>query len=343
MFIHQMGPAKEKALKRCPCIAVRPIGTPQTDPGTARMVHERNVGCAMSDYLDALEERRNKLNSEAENHRKKRDRLNQETKAFAEKRDQLNAQVKRLLQEANKFKDKRDELNAQVREEKGRRENLTKEYNALKAKLDQLKKSRAPSADEFSLSRLKKELHALEFKQMTVPLDAGKERDLVDRITSLKRQIEAKEKEFESNEDFRDLLAKVKEAKTVMDDCHRKVNEYADLAQKEHDSMIERFNSSDRSRKEADRAQEEFVESKMRADDEHHRHIEMIHLVHDFDKIAFALRNKKRGQDRKAPGKQAPPSAPSGKMEAERIFEKFKKGEKLSTEDLMVLQKAGFL
>lgn len=300
----------------------------------------------MTEYLEALEDKRNKLNSEAEGHRKKRDKLNQETKQFAEKRDQLNAQVKKLLQEANRFKEKRDELNGKVRAEKGVRETLTKAYNDLKAELDKVRKAHAPTTDEISVSRLRKELHALEFKQMTSVLEADKERDLVEKISQIKKQIESKEKELEGSEDVRELLASVKDSKAKMDECHKRVNEYADLAQKEHDAMIERFSSSDKLRREADRAQEEFVESKMKADEEHRRHIDMIHLVHDFDKIAQSLRNIKRVQGRKSTpgsGKAPTPTAPSGKMEAERIFEKFKRGEKLSTEDLMVLQKHGFL
>jgi uncharacterized coiled-coil DUF342 family protein len=37
------------------------------------------------------------------------------------------------------------------------------------------------------------------------------------------------------------------------------------------------------------------------------------------------------------------PEETDAKKEAEQIFEKFKKGEKLSTEDLLTLQKSGYL
>ncbi|MGA1819771.1 MAG: coiled-coil protein [Thermoplasmatota archaeon] len=301
----------------------------------------------MSEYLEELDHKRNKLNQEAEAHRKKRDRLNQETKRFAEQRDQLNSQVKKLLQEANRFKDKRDELNAKVREEKTVRDTLTKEYTTIKAQLDKLKKSRMSQNDEQSLGKLKKELHGLEFKQQTSVLEADKERVLIERISSIKRQIKKKEKEMEGNEEIRDLINNVREAKKKMDDSHHRVNEYADLAQKEHDSMIERFTESDRIRKDADNSQEMFVDSKIKADDEHRKHIELIHLVHDLDKIIFALKQRKKAADRKpgktAPAQAAPAQAQSGKAEAEKIYEKFKKGEKISTEDLMLLQKYGFL
>ena len=298
----------------------------------------------MSEYLVELEEKRNKLNSEAESHRKKRDRLNQETKRFAEKRDQLNAQVKKLLQEANRFKERRDELNTKVREEKVTRDGLTKEYNSQKGQLDKIKRSRMTSSDEFSLSKLKKELKGLEFKQQTSVLEADKERGLVERMSHIKRQIRTKEKEMEGNEETKELVAIVREAKKNMDESHQKVNEYADLAQKEHDQMIERFSQSDKIRKEADSSQESFVASKVKADDEHRLHIEHIHVVHDMDKIVFGLRQKRRSQDRR-PGKNQHqgPGPSTGKMEAEKIYEKFKHGDKISTEDLMLLQKFGFL
>jgi len=299
----------------------------------------------MSEYLEELEQNRNKLNNEAEAHRKKRDRLNQETKRFAETRDQLNAQVKKLLQEANKFKERRDELNSKVQSEKKVRDELTKEYNSLKSKLDSIKKSRMSSNDEFSLSKLKKELKGLEFKQQTSVMEADKERGLVERMSHIKRQIRNKEKEMEGNAEVKELVASVREAKRKMDDSHHKVNEYADLAQKEHDQMIDRFSQSDKIRKEADGAQENFVASKVKADEEHRLHIELIHLVHDVDKIVFGLRQKRRSQDRRS-GKDKAPHAPgpsSGKIEAEKIYEKFKKGDKISTEDLMLLQKFGFL
>ena len=298
----------------------------------------------MTEYLEELEDKRNQLNVEAENHRKKRDRLNQETKQHADQRDVLNAKVKKLLQEANRFKDKRDTLNGKVREEKSHRDTLTYAYNDLKSELDKLKRNRISSSDEQSLYRSKKELQGMEFKQMTTPLDAGKERGLIEKMSRIKKQIEEKEKEMEGNEDFRELLSQVRDAKREMDDSHHQVNEYADLAQKEHDQMIDCFSQSDKIRKEADSCQERFVASKVKADEEHNQHIDLIHLVHDYDKILFALRQNRRVKDRRrAPGASAAPAAQTGKMEAERIYERFKKGDKISTEDLMLLQKHGFL
>ena len=297
----------------------------------------------MTGYLEKLENQRHRLNREAEARRKRRDRLNQQTKKHAEKRDELNAEVKKLLKEANRYKEKRDELNAKVQEYKSLREELTKEYNTMKAELDRLKRARGSPEDEKSLHKIKKEIRGLEFKQQTQVLETDKERGVVDRIAKLKQQVKDKEEEMEANEDFRELLVKVREAKKKMDEAHQKVNEYADLAQTEHDQMIESFSKSDRIRKEADMYQEKFVESKIEADSEHKAHIDMIHLVHDFDKIIYSLKQKKKSTKKETKAKGAAPGVPSGKVEAEKIYERFKKGEKISTEDLMMLQKYGFL
>lgn len=297
----------------------------------------------MTGYLEKLEDKRHRLNREAEAHRKKRDRLNQQTKKHAEKRDELNAEVKKLLKGANRYKDKRDELNAKVQEHKSIREGLTKEYNSMKSQLDQMKRKRGAADDEKSLQKIKKEIRGLEFKQQTQVLETDKERGVVERIAKLKNEVRRKEDEMEANEDFRDLLQDVREAKRKMDEAHQKVNEYADLAQKEHDQMIESFSKSDKIRKEADRCQEKFVESKIAADAEHKSHIDMIHLVHDFDKIIYSLKQKRKTSKKDTKTKGATPGVPSGKVEAEKIYERFKKGEKISTEDLMMLQKFGFL
>jgi uncharacterized coiled-coil DUF342 family protein len=100
--------------------------------------------------------------------------------------------------------------------------------------------------------------------------------------------------------------------------------------------MIKLYEQADIMRKEADDSQEKFIETKVKADDEHKKHIEHIRQVHDYDKILTGLKQKAR----KARKKKEETAA---MKEAEDIFDKFKKGEKLSTEDLMALQKSGYL
>ena len=121
---------------------------------------------------------------------------------------------------------------------------------------------------------------------------------------------------------------------------HAKVEGLADSSQSEHDSMMAVYDKSDAIRKEADKAQENFIKCKVQADEEHEMHIDLIRQIHDYDKMLSGLRQR----DSVAPFEPSAPGAhKSDKDEAKEVYEKFKRGEKLSTEDLMLLQKSGYL
>jgi uncharacterized coiled-coil DUF342 family protein len=183
---------------------------------------------------------------------------------------------------------------------------------------------------------LKQDLRKLEYEQQTKVLTPKKEKELIDRLTDLSKQIRAKEKEFESDAGVRDAYLAMKEAKEKAEASHKAVTELANAAQEQHDAMVKLFEEADGVRKEADGAQEQFVKAKVEADKVHQEYIAMVNQIRDYEKQIIGLRNKMRAAS--GQGEIA-----EGKAEAEDIFAKFKKGEKLSTEDLMALQKAGLL
>jgi uncharacterized coiled-coil DUF342 family protein len=222
-----------------------------------------------------------------------------------------------------------------VREAKEQRDVWNKKVNELNESVVNLKKTNLPREGP-PIAKLKKELKALEFKQMTSVLTVEKERELIEQLSDLQKQIKEREKALEANDEVRNAIRGLREAKDKAEGHHRQVGELAEKAQTEHDEMIKLYEQADTLRKEADAAQEKFIETKLKADDEHKKHIEHIRQVHDYDKILTGLKQKARKARKKKEETQA-------MKEAEDIFDKFKKGEKLSTEDLMALQKSGYL
>ncbi|MGI5961663.1 MAG: coiled-coil protein [Methanomassiliicoccaceae archaeon] len=289
----------------------------------------------MTELLEELEQKRHLHNLEAEKHRKIRDELNEKTREWVEKRDALNAKVRELVDQAAKHREVRDEMNAKVREAKENRDHWNKIVNELSEKAGKIKKENLPKSGP-SISRLKKDLKNLEFKQMTSVLSKDKEQELIEQMASIQNQIKEREKAYESNEEVKNAVKELREAKEKAEAYHREVSEYAEKAQSAHDAMIALYEQADAVRKEADAAQEAFVANKIRADEEHKLHIENIRQVHDYDKIISGMRQKARKAKRKE-------DETSAKEEAEKIFDRFKAGEKLSTEDLMALQKSGYL
>jgi len=288
----------------------------------------------MAELLEGLEAEREHANAEAERHRRKRDELNEKTREWAEKRDSLNAQVRQLVEEASLHRERRDALNVEVRSVKEERDRWNRKVSELTERMGELRRAKLPKGGQ-TLNRLKRELRNLEFKQMTTVLTVDKERGLVEELARLQNEIKGLERALEESEEFRLAMRELKEAREKAESLHKQVGELAEKAQAEHDAMVSLYDKGDALRREADLAQEEFIKTKMMADEEHRRHIEQIRQVHDYDKLIHGLQKKARGYEIV--------DEVQAKKQAELIFERFKKGEKLSTEDLMTLQKSGYL
>lgn len=290
---------------------------------------------AMTEMVEELEEKRSRQNAEAERHRRQRDDLNEKTRQWADRRDELNSQVRKLIDEANARRENRDKLNAEVREVKVKRDDWNGKFNDLSDKVQALRREKTPK-DGISVRRIRAELRALEKTHMTSVLTPEKERSLVEQMSHLSGKLQAMEKEIEQFAEVRAAEKEARDAKDQAEQFHKLVAELAEKAQAEHDVMLGLYDEADALRKEADEAQEKFIEAKLAADEEHREHIEHIRQVHDFDKLITGIRDKSRRAKREKDDSVA-------KKESEEIFDRFKRGEKLSTEDLMVLQKSGYL
>jgi uncharacterized coiled-coil DUF342 family protein len=288
---------------------------------------------SVAEPAEDLQSKRERENSQAEDHRRRRDELNERTRGWADRRDTLNGEVRRLVEEAVTHREKRDTLNAEVREAKKVRDSLNRKVIEFTEKLNNMKRRRLPRG-AVPVGKLRRELKALEFKQQTSVLSVNKERAIIDEMQRIRGQLDKIEKAFESDTEVSGVKTELAEAKEAAETAHASVGELAEKAQAEHDTMAGLYEQSDVKRREADKAQEDFIRTKMQADAEHKKHIEHIRQVHDLDKLihGYSLRARK-----------ASPAVISQQKEAEMIFERFKKGEKLSTEDLMTLQKSGYL
>lgn len=285
--------------------------------------------------IDELEEKRHKLNREAEKYKRDRDHFNSEMKKWVEKRSGVNDKLRKLIKQANSHRDERDRINKEVQKSKKKREKLNAKYLELFDEVNKLKKTQLPQKG-IPLGRLKKDLKKLEFKQQTSVLTTEQERELIDSLAQIQSKIKENEKLLEKNKEIQDALEVARKAKDKAETEHRSVNELANNAQLEHDEMIKIYGQVDNLKVEVDDAQNQLVKCKLEADEKHRNHIMYIKQVHDYDKIIYSLKQKRRRFKKVKDEKIA-------KQQAEDIYERFKKGEKLDTEDLMYLQKAGYL
>jgi uncharacterized coiled-coil DUF342 family protein len=284
----------------------------------------------MSTPIDELNRKKAECNARADQHRARRDQLNLEARQLVEKRFQIISELRERSAEAQSHRAERDSLNDAVREAKKLREEWNRKSEELSEKLQELKRAKANRPGAVPLWKLRKELKELEFRHMTTSLTHDAEKKLVAEMQRLQREIEAQERELRADPEVETTLREVEQAREEAEKHHRAVEELAQKAQKEHELMVKLFEEVDRLRREADELQARIFEVKAASDEEHRAHIAAIAEVRDLEKMLYAAtREQKPGY----PGTAEEPAS------EEDIFARFRKGAKISTEDLLAIQK----
>ncbi|HYK93371.1 MAG TPA: phosphoserine phosphatase [Thermoplasmata archaeon] len=284
----------------------------------------------MTDASDELERKRAESNSRADEHRATRDRLNLAARELAENRGRILDELHAKSAEAQDHRRHRDELNDMVREAKRLREEWNRKLQEAADRVQELKRTRAPRPGAVPVWKLRKDLRELEFRHMTSAHTPDQEKRLVEEMKRLELAIKEQDDQLHQDPEIDQAIAALNEARTEAEKHHQAVGSLAEEAQKEHESMVGLYEAVDELRRQADEVQAKLIESKSAADEAHRAHIGSIEEVRDIEKMLYAARGG-RG-----------PAAWSGEPPKEEDFlARLKKGEKVSTEDLLELQKSG--
>lgn len=285
--------------------------------------------------LNELQTSKDDLKNKSEENKNKRNEFNLEASKWASKRNELNKQTKELIDEAQELKKLRDENNANVSESKQKRDEFNEQANKVYAEIDKIRKD-LNLGDGPSLKDMKKEIDRLEFKQQTEVMTPPKERELVDSISKLTDELKRRKTQLEGSTELKSLLEKAQALRDEASTYHNKVKEYADAAQQYHEKMIAIFKKADIIRKESDTAHKEFVKVQEAADEQHKLFIQSQKEIRELNKVILGLKRQVKETKDESIRDQA-------KKEAEEVYNQFKNGEKLNTEDLMLLQRSGLL
>jgi len=248
---------------------------------------------------------------------KERDDLNENAREFKKVRDELNASIKENLDKALKYRDERDKINQEVRK-----------YKKLRDETNQELKKMEYASGRRDILKIQGEIDKLEKTIETKVLDMRKENELVKKVQDLSKTLS----EMKEDEKVQTEAAALKE---VSEAHHAKVVEFSDKAQETHESMLEYFKNIDEVRAKADLAHNKFIETRETASAKHE----------EVKAVLNEIRRKNKGLDKvKAKERNMESDKTKKKNMAEKeiardIFEKFKEGKKLSTEELRLLQK----
>lgn len=285
----------------------------------------------MPDAVEELERKRAESNVRADEHRATRDKLNAEARTLADKRGAVLDELHAKSAEAQDHRHHRDDLNEQVREAKRQREEWNRRLQETSDRVAELKRSHGPRPGAVPVWRLRKELKELEFRHMTSALTPDQEKRLIAEMQRLELAIREQDEQLRKDPEVDQALTAMNEARVEAEKHHAAVGELAEDAQRAHEAMVTLYMRVDELRRQADDVQAELIQVKAKADEEHRAHIAAIEEVRDIEKMLYAAR-----------GGRAPPMY--GEMEPpkeEDFLARLKKGEKVSTEDLLELQKSG--
>jgi uncharacterized coiled-coil DUF342 family protein len=285
----------------------------------------------VTEATEELEKKRAESNARADEARARRDRLNAEARAAAEERSRILDGLQEKSSEAQEHRRRRDALNAEVRAAKLLREEWNRKLQELGDRVQELKRSRTSRPGAIPVWRLRKELKELEFRHMTTALTGDQEKRLIEEMKRLEAAVREQDEQLRQDPEVEGTLKAFAEARAEAEKHHANVGRAAEEAQREHEAMVSLYESVDELRRQADEVQAKLLEVKGQADEAHRAHIAAIEEVRDIEKMLYAARGSRAPA---AWGEAEPPRE-------EDVLARLKKGEKVSTEDLLELQKTG--
>lgn len=249
-----------------------------------------------------------------------REAFNKEAKEQRKIRNQLNADLKENLAKAIEFRDQRNEINKEVESNKKARNNVNEEIKNLEwssGKRDKIK--------------IENEIKKIDKIIETRVLDIKKENQLVKSANDLRKQL------MEIKEDDK-VKEEAAELKKQSEEFHAKVVELSEQAQEAHEQMLSYFRKTDEIRTAADEAHKLFIQARKNASAKHEEFKVVLSEIHVINKKLGTNKSRKRRSEKLSSGSPIKKNRKE-KEKAESIFDKFKHGKKLSTEELLLLQK----
>jgi len=289
----------------------------------------------MIDSIEDLIINKDKFQKNANELKDKRNQLHDKSKKLADERDGLNSLIRDIRNKISDHKKNRDELNERVKHAKEQRNKLNKSYNETKKQIEAIERERS-SASGANINNLRKQLRSLENEQMTTAMSPQKEKKIIEAISEIHAKIKEAEDQLNKDPKLKKAMEEERIIKQKAEKQHDLVEKLAMRAQEEHESMMNLIKQLDNQVKKVNSIQETIVMTKIEADRVHKEFIECVDKIHDLEREISSTQEKKRKTKKAA-------ELTTAQREADEIFERFKRGEKLSTEDLMALQKAGLI
>ena len=296
-------------------------------------ISDKNKDVLVSDKNKSLSKNPQFLPKEISDLRRKLNTIDESKENWFSKKESLKKQISSLVKELKDIKFKKDELNKKVHELKKQREaqNLI-----VKEKIAQLKEKRSSmpySRDDktHNYTFLKKKIEELDMKIITEALSPSQEKKVMDEIKLLKRNLREVETLHLEKSVSRSLSTEINEAKKKAEELHQQVQQVAKESQEYHLKFIEFTKKINELRKTQEEAFKTFISQK----DEFTSTAKLLE-----DKLQESTKFKREVEKKRTNKKQEENKKTKLflNQKIQEVNEKMKRGEKLTKDDLLILQ-----
>ena len=273
----------------------------------------------LADTMEGVRKQKDEKEAEIAKVAEEREEFNKTAREQRKIRDELNASLKENLNKAIEYRNERNEINKEV-------EAAKKARNEANSKI----KSLEWNSGKRNKVKIENEIKKIDKIIETRVLDIKKENQLVKNANDLRKQL------MEIHED-ESVKAEADELRKKSEEEHEKVIELSEKAQAAHEEMLKYFRKTDDIRTAADEAHKNFVEARRNASAKHEEFKEILSEIHIINKKLGSNKPKRRKSDNKQ--SSGGNKNREERQRAQEIFEKFKQGGKVSTEEILLLQK----
>ena len=273
----------------------------------------------LADTMEGVRKQKDEKEAEIAKVAEEREEFNKTAREQRKIRDELNASLKENLNKAIEYRNERNEINKEVEAAKKARNEANNKIKSLEW-----------NSGKRNKVKIENEIKKIDKIIETRVLDIKKENQLVKNANDLRKQL------MEIHED-ESVKAEADELRKKSEEEHEKVIELSEKAQAAHEEMLKYFRKTDDIRTAADEAHKNFVEARRNASAKHEEFKDILSDIHVINKKLGSNKPKRRKSDNK--GSSGGNKNREEKQRAQEIFEKFKQGGKVSTEEILLLQK----
>ena len=285
--------------------------------------------------IDKLLTELNSVRSEIRDLRNKFNNLDRKKEELYREKRKISSDIHSRIRVAKDSKDKRNNLTEAVKTTKHSKEELEAKLKILEEEIKNLKEEKTRTLQKIGVQdpiMLKKEIKKLEFKIETEGVTFEKEKELMKVLSKMKKQYESSKVIFDIEHNLSSKFRELRDLNEMMDMTKKIVQVSAKESQKHHVELIESSKEIDELKKKEDTFESEAAKFKteMTAVNE-----ELNAKMNRMDELRKILgeNNVKLKEDVEKSNHEIL------KQKDHDVQEKIKSGKKLTTEDLLILQR----